>query len=100
MSADDLIARLYGRYATEGDGIYLEAAITIASLKEERDDWYMRALKAEAALEIAQERHSVFRQLLVETLDSSPPAEGAQEFVNRLSEAMETAADKFEVDQP
>ncbi|TIL38569.1 hypothetical protein [Mesorhizobium sp.] len=48
------------------------------------------------ALKEAMDRHSAFRQLLVETIDSSPPAEGAAEFIGRLSEAMEASADEFD----
>jgi len=48
------------------------------------------------ALEEAKERHNALRHLLIETVDSSLATEGAGEFISRLTEAMEAAADKFE----
>lgn len=91
----DLYAALEAENARLAERVHYAEGTADANIKRadevEADREALRVALAEA-----MERSACFRQILVETLDSSPAAEGAQEFVLRLSEAMEVAADKFD----
>jgi hypothetical protein len=87
----DLIERLISR-ADFFDSLREWDAPSGALEREAAD----RIAGLEKALAEARERYVAFRQILVETLDTSPPTEGAMEFVSRLTDRMEHEADKFD----
>jgi hypothetical protein len=101
----DLIERLRHRASTmngaapagasDGCGTYAVGYYGPIDSKLDRES-ADRIASLEAALAEARERYVAFRQILVETLDTSSPTEGAMEFMSRLTDRMEQEADKFD----